>query len=100
MWRKLNTEIDMKNLRQELIDFTNWYLTNIQNNTILHNTPVESVDLYLKSINSNASPESRNVRTNEQARKDFSHELLHHVYIHMMYVYCPLCGLKLTEKSV
>lgn len=58
----------MKNLRQELIDYTKW-LSEKRVNPVIH-LPNLIVGYYLKSINSNASPKSRNVRTNEHQEKD------------------------------
>ena len=54
----------MKTKREELIDFFKW-LSEEYGYMVNHVVKSEVVDEYLKSINSNASPESPNVRTNE-----------------------------------
>lgn len=66
----------MKTLREELIDFVKWQLKN----HMPHPSEIdELVDNYLKSINSNAPTESRNVATHEHQEKDCGTCLHKHV---------------------
>ena len=60
----------MKTKREELIDFFNW-LTKEYGYMVNHVVKSEAVDEYLKSINSDAPSESRNVATHEAKKKAY-----------------------------
>jgi hypothetical protein len=54
-------------MRKELIDFADWMKANYRPHKMYNSKQL--VDLYLKSINSKASDETRSVTDNEQTKK-------------------------------